>query len=90
VHLRSETQFASIAALYGCPMFAPAYMGRKRWAKPFERFLPAYRCNRKKAFSSHVRWCERGAPVQICRDRGNLLLRPPQVCVRDACPYEFC
>src|SRR6201986_4052712 len=21
---------------YGCPMFAPAYVGRKRWAKPFD------------------------------------------------------
>ncbi len=25
-------------ALDGCPMFAPAYVGRKRWAKPFKRF----------------------------------------------------
>jgi hypothetical protein len=24
--------------LDGCPMFAPAYMGRKRWAKPNDRF----------------------------------------------------
>jgi len=22
----------------GCPMFAPAYMGRKRWAQPYDRF----------------------------------------------------
>ena len=25
--------------LDGCPMFAPAYVGRKRRAKPFKRFL---------------------------------------------------
>jgi hypothetical protein len=24
--------------LDGCPMFAPAYMGRKRWAQPNDRF----------------------------------------------------
>ena len=23
----------------GCPMFAQTYMGRKRWAQPYDRFL---------------------------------------------------
>jgi hypothetical protein len=26
------------SSLDGCPMFAPAYMGRKRRAQPFHRF----------------------------------------------------
>jgi hypothetical protein len=29
---------ADSATLYGCPMFAPAYVGRKRWAKPTTAF----------------------------------------------------
>jgi hypothetical protein len=27
--------------LSGCPMFAPAYVGRIRWAKPYNGFMPA-------------------------------------------------
>jgi hypothetical protein len=42
--------FAGSAAPYGCPMFAPAYVGRKRWAKPFDslsfRALPIVRQDR--------------------------------------------
>jgi hypothetical protein len=34
----------------GCPMFAPAYVGRKRWAKPQQLFVPNFtfyqRCHR--------------------------------------------
>jgi hypothetical protein len=29
---------ADFTAPYGYPMFAPAYVGRKRWAKPFDSF----------------------------------------------------
>jgi hypothetical protein len=28
----------------GCPMFAKAYMGRKRWAQPFDRFCSDMKC----------------------------------------------
>jgi hypothetical protein len=51
-------------------MFALAYMGRKRWAKPFQS--PYFICNRgirsksirKTSYPAHVRWGEHGAPVQ--------------------------
>ena len=28
---------------FGCPMFAPAYVGRKTWARPFDRSCSANR-----------------------------------------------
>jgi hypothetical protein len=30
---------AGVTSPHGCPRFAPAYVGRKRWAKPFDRLL---------------------------------------------------
>jgi hypothetical protein len=37
--------WASLKSLVldGCPTFAQAYVGRKRWAKPNERFIPLRR-----------------------------------------------
>jgi hypothetical protein len=33
----------------GCPMFASAYMGRKRWAQPYDRFsYPTEKCELRK------------------------------------------
>ena len=39
---RAVTRANSMAALSGCTMFAPAYMGGERWA-PLESFLQALR-----------------------------------------------
>ena len=64
------------AILDGCPMFAPAYMGRTRRgaasssasAMRKNSSRTENRCPRsealKKSFSAHVRWCEHGAPVE--------------------------
>ena len=49
--------------LYACPTFAPAYVGRKGWANPAIAVEPA-ESNRRKSFSSQVRFGEPGAPVQ--------------------------
>jgi hypothetical protein len=35
----SRKPVAGVTAQHGCPMFAPAYVGRKRWAKPFDSFF---------------------------------------------------
>jgi hypothetical protein len=41
---------------YGCPTFAPAYVGRKRWAKPFDslssRTLPRLIAHQKHRYKS--------------------------------------
>jgi hypothetical protein len=50
--------------LDGCPMFAPAYVGRKRRAKPIKRFYSFGQKHSKNSYSAHVRWCEHGAPIK--------------------------
>src|ERR1700761_7779710 len=63
--------------LGGCPVFATAYMGRKRRTQPFQRFCyedkrlpPSTKslCSGVKASEKFIfgpgTWCERGAPVQ--------------------------
>ena len=58
--------------LDGCPRFAPAYLGRKDGGEaPTKAFVSRSRFSypwsesmRKKPFSTQVRWCEPGAPVQ--------------------------
>src|SRR6202522_2011818 len=56
-HLRSDSNRHHLpnlrfltTALYGCPTFAPAYVGRIRWAKPYNRFMPAAESTRKVHF----------------------------------------
>jgi len=57
---------SSETILSGCPMFAPAYVGRNRWGEAPTIAVKPAESNRRKSFSSHVRWCERGAPGQSC------------------------
>jgi hypothetical protein len=38
--LRTLEPNRSSEAIDGCPRFAPAYLGRKRWAQPNDRFSP--------------------------------------------------
>jgi hypothetical protein len=56
----------------GCPTFAPAYVGRERWAKPQQGSFVQDRqkSNRNQSFSAHVRSGERGAPVPSIEIRG--------------------
>jgi hypothetical protein len=69
--------FTASEVLGGCPMFVPAYMGRKRSLRmlspQFEmlsreqylaRLAKSVRRGFAPSFSFHVRWGERGAPFR--------------------------